>query len=92
MPNRNYVKGRNRENYIKRKCEAQGYACIRSSASRGPVDIIAIRKGPLCEKTGRHCPEIRAVQVKPRGYKARKDERERMRAWSEATGIEVTVE
>ena len=46
MANKSYLKGRRRENYIRKKYEAQGYACIRSSGSKGAVDVIAIKKGP----------------------------------------------
>lgn len=64
MPNIRYISGRNHENYVKRKYENNGFACIRSSASKGPVDVIAIKKGPYCEKTGGHCPVIHALQCK----------------------------
>lgn len=92
MPNKNYLKGRSHENYIKRKYESQGFACMRSSGSKGAVDVIAIRKGPYCEKTGRFCPEIRAIQCKPKNYKLTKKDREKSQVWAERTGIEVVVE
>ena len=92
MANKSYLKGRRRENYIRSKYEALGYACIRSSGSKGAVDVIAIKKGPWCEKMGNSCPLIHAVQCKPRNCRPRKADREKMRAWSEKTGIEVKVE
>jgi len=92
MPNKRYLKGRNHENYIKRKYEGQGFACVRSSGSKGAVDLIAIKKGQWCEKEGRHCPIIRAVQCKPQNYRLTKGDREKMKAWKDKTGIEITVE
>jgi Holliday junction resolvase len=92
MPNKNYIKGRSRENYIKRKYQKQGFACIRSSGSKGAVDVIAIRKGAFCDKIGRHCPVIRAIQCKHRNYKLTRKEKNKLREWSEFTGIEVRVE
>jgi len=92
MPNERYVKGRNHENYIKRKYEALGFACIRSSGSKGAVDVMAIKKGGYCRKMGRHCPVIHAIQCKPKKYRFTKSEREKIQSWTEKTGIEVTVE
>jgi Holliday junction resolvase len=92
MPNKNYVKGRNHENYVKRKYESKGYACIRSSGSKGAVDVIAVKKGSWCEKTGRHCPNIHAIQCKPKGYKLTKTDRKKIQAWAEKTGLDVIVE
>jgi Holliday junction resolvase len=92
MPNKNYIKGRNRENYIKRKYQKQGFACIRSSGSKGAVDVIAIKKGAFCDKVGGHCPIIHAIQCKPRNHKLARKEKEKMKAWTETTGLEVGVE
>jgi Holliday junction resolvase len=92
MPNMNYVKGRNHENYVKRKYESKGYACIRSSGSKGPVDVIVVKKGLWCEKAGRHCSNIHAIQCKPKGYKLTKTDREKIQSWAEKTGIDVIVE
>lgn len=92
MPNRNYIKGRSHENYIKRKYENQGFACIRSSGSKGAVDVIAIKKGPHCDKIGGHCPVICAIQCKPKDYKLRKSDREKIKSWAGKTGIEMKVE
>jgi hypothetical protein len=75
MPSKNYVRGRNHENYIKRKYENRGFACIRSSGSKGAVDVIAIKKGLFCEKTGRPCPIVRAIQCKPKAYRMTKADR-----------------
>jgi Holliday junction resolvase len=92
MPNKNYLRGRNHENYIKRKYQKQGFACIRSSGSKGAVDVIAIRKGPFCEKADRHCPVICAIQCKPKGYKMTKPDTKKIQKWVEQTGIDVVIE
>ena len=92
MPNENYLKGRNHENYIKRKFEHLGFVCLRSSGSKGAVDVIAIKKGPFCKRKDRCCPLVYAIQCKPKNYKLSKSEREKMEAWSEKTGIKVKVE
>ena len=56
---------------------------------QGAVDVIAIKKGAHCGKTGGHCPVIRAIQCKPKGYRLTKADREKTREWAEKTGIEV---
>jgi Holliday junction resolvase len=92
MPNKSYIKGKNHENYIKRKYENQGYACIRSSGSKGAVDVIALKKGSYCHRKGVCCPEIHAIQCKPKNQRIRRSELQKMKAWSEKTGIKVVVQ
>jgi Holliday junction resolvase len=92
MPNKRYIKGRNHENYIKRKYENLDFACIRSSGSKGPVDVIAIKKGPYCSQIGGHCPLIHAIQCKSNGNNIRKTDKEKIQSWMEKAGIEVTIE
>ena len=92
MPNKNYIKGRNHENYIKRKYEAQGYACVRSSGSKGAVDVIAIKKGPYCTMVDKPCPVIKAIQCKPKNHRPGKSERKKMKEWTERTGVSVIIE
>lgn len=92
MPNIRYISGRNHENYVKRKYENNGFACIRSSASKGPVDVIAIKKGPYCERTGGHCPVIHALQCKAKKNGLAKSDREKIQKWKDKTGLDVKVE
>lgn len=92
MPNKKYIKGRNHENYIKRKYEQKGFACLRSAASKGPVDVMAIKKGPYCEKEGRHCPILFAIQCKTKNYRLTRADRKKMKEWAEKTGVFVAVE
>ena len=92
MPNHSYIRGRNHENYIKRKYANLGFACLRSSGSKGAVDVIAIKKDHYCDQKSRHCPLIYAIQCKPKNYRLKKSDKEKMQKWFETTGIKVMVE
>lgn len=59
MPNKNYVKGRNKEYRLKRKFEKEGFIVLRTAGSHGFADLILISEE---EK------KIVFVQVKPKGY------------------------
>ena len=55
-----YEKGKNFENYVKRKLEAKGYLVARSAGSKGVFDLVAIpptREGfvPSCIILGIQC-------------------------------------
>jgi Holliday junction resolvase len=58
-----YERGANFERRVKRWLEGQGYFCVRSAGSKGPVDLVAV--GPYetvlvqCKKGGRMSPEER---------------------------------
>ncbi len=53
MPNRNYIRGRQREYRVMNMLEDLGYICVRAAGSKGMFDVVAI--GPK---------DIRLVQVK----------------------------
>jgi len=76
--NKSYTKGRRIEFLAKKKLEAEGYLVIRSAASKGPVDLVAINS-----------VKTRLIQVK-----ARKPTRRQMQNLQKlvATGIEADVE
>lgn len=59
MVNKNYLKGRRKEQYIVAKAKAKGYIAIRSAQSRSPIDVIII------DPQGR---KIKFVQSKPQSY------------------------
>ena len=42
MPNKNYIKGYNKELKAKHELEAEGYIVIRSAGSHGACDLVAI--------------------------------------------------
>jgi Holliday junction resolvase len=42
-----YVKGRRFENYVRKKLEKAGYIVARSAGSKGPFDLVALRKGEI---------------------------------------------
>lgn len=75
----NYHRGAEREHYIKKKLEKQGYFVIRSAGSHSPVDLVAIKKG-----------EVRLIQSRKRKY-LRPFERKRIEEVEKVTGIKVNV-
>jgi len=54
MAQTSYKKGRRIEYLAKKKLEAEGYLVIRSAASKGPIDLVAVRN------------TVRFIQVKGR--------------------------
>jgi len=71
-----YQKGRNFENYIKDKLERKGYFVVRSAASKGVYDLIAIKNGV-----------VYGIQCKAGKARASKQEKERMVEFGEKYGI-----
>jgi len=63
MPNRNYVNGRAKEYYIKKKEEKNGCLAFRSAGSHSPVDVVSIN---TTTKT------IRLIQCKPKSMSENK--------------------
>lgn len=63
MPNKNYLKGRAKEQRIKRKLEKEGYICIRSAGSKSFADIICI---------DRNVGIVRFIQCKPKNFSEKK--------------------
>lgn len=60
MPNKNYVKGRNKEYRICAQLKAEGYEIAqRSAGSHSPIDVFAIRKSDK---------KIKFIQSKPENY------------------------
>jgi len=76
--NKSYTKGRRIELLAKKKLEAEGYLVIRSAASKGPIDLVAINS-----------VKTRLIQVK-----TRKPTKRQMQELNKlvATGIEADVE
>ena len=66
MPNMNYRKGRNREYQVKRRLEKLDYYVVRSYASKGIWDLIAVGK-----------KDVKVIQVKSSHY-INHEEMERM--------------
>jgi Holliday junction resolvase len=71
----NYHRGAEREHYIKKKLEKQGYFVIRSAGSHSPVDLVALKKG-----------EIRLIQSKKSKY-VRPAEKKKIEETEKITGI-----
>jgi len=59
--NKFYLKGRYRENYLKKRFKKLGYLVLRCSASR-PVDLVLLKKGK-CE-CGKEIPIVRLIESK----------------------------
>lgn len=71
MPNKNYVKGRNKEYAICHELREAGYDIVqRTAGSHSPIDIIAIDKVTK---------SILLVQAKPNNFNSDKIEKEN--AW-----------
>ena len=72
MPNKNYIKGRRKEYYIKDKFQMLGYLCFRSAGSHSPVDVVAIHRTKK---------KILLIQAKPKsmskGARLRLEEHEK---------------
>ena len=56
MPNKNYVKGRNKEYKICRQYRNKGFLAFRSAGSHSPIDVVCIHP-----ETG----QIALIQCKP---------------------------
>ena len=83
MPNKSYVKGRKREQYLKLKFQKQGWFVVRAAASK-PIDLVLIRKGEDGKPIVRLIESKKAKYVKPK-------EREKLKEIEEITGIKVEV-
>ena len=84
-----YRKGRDRENYLKRKFRKEGYLVLRCAGSR-PVDLVLLKKGK-CE-CGREIVVVRLIESKKGKSKyVRPSQREKFRKIEEMTGIKVEV-
>lgn len=57
MGNTNYRRGRGLEYYVRDRLAEMGYVTLRSPASKGPADVVAMRPG-----------EVYFVQCKVAGY------------------------
>lgn len=68
-----YTKGRQFENRVKRDKESHGYFVVRSAASLGPVDLVALKNG-----------EIELIQVKVSKYSMGPDERKELKSLADA--------
>jgi|YelNatPaOPRAMG01_1025707.scaffolds.fasta_scaffold16445_2 Holliday junction resolvase len=75
----NYHRGVEREHYIKKKLEKQGYFVIRSAGSHSPVDLVAIKRN-----------EVRLIQSR-KGRYIRPKEKEKIKEVEEITGFKVEV-
>jgi Holliday junction resolvase len=75
----NYHRGVEREHYIKKKLEKQGYFVIRSAGSHSPVDLVALKKG-----------EIRLIQSKKSKY-VRPAEKKKIEETEKITGIKIEI-
>lgn len=84
-----YQRGRDRENYLKKKFEKEGYLVIRCAGSK-PVDLVLIKK-EKCE-CGRNCVVVRFIESKKGKRKyVRPSQRLTFRKIEEITGIKVEV-
>ena len=88
--NKNYNNGARRERRIMKKLEAEGWFCIRSAGSHGPIDIIAIK--PLQEVEGNNAPSIllRFIQSKKTGYLTPQERKEKEEL-EQKLGIRIQV-
>jgi len=75
----NYHKGREREHYIKKKLEKQGYFVIRSAGSHSPIDLVAIKKN-----------EIRLIQSR-KGKYIRPLEKLKLKELESLIGLKIEV-
>jgi len=82
--NKNYKNGAARERRIMKKLEKEGWFCIRSAGSHGPIDIIAMRQNHLLGVL-----EIRFIQSKKTGYL---DPQERMEKEALEKKLSITIE
>ena len=62
MPNRNYVRGREKEYLLKDRLEQDGYTVFRTSGSHGIADLIALK--PRKDGEADKWPEVRLIQIK----------------------------
>jgi len=88
--NKNYRNGVKREYRIMKKLEIEGWFCIRSAGSHGPIDIIAIK--PLREAEGYNPSRIllRFIQSKKSGYLSPKERKEKEEL-EQKLGIKIQV-
>ena len=64
MPNKNYLKGKNKETYICKKLREKGYEIAqRSAGSHSPIDVWAINKSTRV---------ITLIQAKPADFSEKK--------------------
>jgi len=87
--NKFYLKGRYRENYLKKRFKKLGYLVLRCSASR-PVDLVLLKKGK-CE-CGKEIPIVRLIESKKGKKKYIKPSQKRkFEEIERITGIKVEV-
>jgi len=67
-----YKNGAAREYRIMKKLEAEGWFCIRSAGSHGPIDIIALKRNLLLDVLS-----IRFIQSKKTGYLSPQERKEK---------------
>ena len=64
MPNRNYIRGRDKEYRVAKKLRDEGWTVLRMAGSHGEFDLVAIKyvelKKPFESKAG----HIKLIQVK----------------------------
>ena len=71
MPNKNYLKGKAKEQRLKKKHQGQGFLVIRAAGSKGFADLVCI-KGDL----------VKFVQVKPKNFNKKEKARlEKQFSW-----------
>ena len=92
MPNTNYQRGRNHEYYIKQKYEDLNFFVIRSAGSKGPVDLIAIKRGPWCSEYRVYIPIVIGIQCKTGNSPLLRADWAKLDEWAENTGGKVKVE
>ncbi len=62
----NYQRGRRKEYALRDWLERQGYVVVRSSASKGPIDLVAIKDGQvllLQVQTSPYVPNAKRAQL-----------------------------
>jgi len=77
----NYHAGRRREYRAQRILEAAGYQTIRAASSKGPVDVIAFKRG-----------DVRFVSVKSGAAYASRTEREGLKTLADDLATAISVE
>jgi len=87
--NRFYKRGADREYYLKKKFEKEGWLVFRCAASR-PFDLILIKKGK-CE-CGREIPIVRFIESKKGKRKyVRPKQRKKFEEIEKRTGIKIEI-
>lgn len=87
--NKFYLRGRDREYYLKKKFERMGYLVLRCAVSR-PVDLILLKKGNC--SCGKEIPIVRLIESK-KGKKKyiRPSQAKKFEEIERMTGVKVEV-